>query len=152
MSTIMETNLALRTFENIHSLLHLYRSQLHNAMKLMHKDLSHMECKALAYFAHNGGASQTDLVAFMQRDKAQLNRIIKILKEQGLLSEVKDPKDKRRSCLYVTEEGQSVYQTLSATRQQICDNLIVGLTVEELDTLDVLMNKLKTNLEKDHAS
>ncbi len=152
MSTIMETNLALRTFENIHSLLHLYRSQLHNAMKSMNKDLSHMECKVLAYIAHNEGASQTDLVVFMQRDKAQLNRIIKILKEQDLLSEEKDPKDKRRSCLSVTEEGLTVFKMLSATRQQICDNLIVGLTVEELDTLDVLMNKLKKNLEKEHAS
>ncbi len=111
-----------------------------------------MECKVLAYIAHNEGASQTDLVVFMQRDKAQLNRIIKILKEQDLLSEEKDPKDKRRSCLSVTEEGLTVFKMLSATRQQICDNLIVGLTVEELDTLDVLMNKLKKNLEKEHAS
>lgn len=44
------------------------------------------------------------------KDKAQLTRLLKGLKEKGLIEETKDPVDKRRTLLTVTPDGIAIHQ------------------------------------------
>jgi DNA-binding MarR family transcriptional regulator len=72
-------------FEAIHTIMHLFRSEQYRALRDGPYDLTHMEGKILAFLARNSGATLSELVAHSGRDKSQLARLIKGLREQGLL-------------------------------------------------------------------
>ena len=88
--------------ELVHSIMHDYRSLQYRFLRDGPHDITHMDGKVLEFFARNPGASQTDLVAHSNRDKAQLGRLIKGLKERGLLEGEADAKDRRSICLRLT--------------------------------------------------
>jgi DNA-binding MarR family transcriptional regulator len=82
-------------FEAIHTIMHLFRSEQYRALRDGPYDLTHMEGKILAFLARNSGATLSELVAYLRRDKSQLARLIKSLREQGLLLGQNDKEDRR---------------------------------------------------------
>jgi DNA-binding MarR family transcriptional regulator len=71
-----------------------------------------MEGKVLGFFARHPGATQRDLAQHSGRDKAQLARLIKSLRERGLLLAEEDGSDRRQVCLRLSDAGQAVQDTL----------------------------------------
>jgi DNA-binding MarR family transcriptional regulator len=81
--------------ETMHAIMHLYRSAQHRSLRDGPNDLAHMEVKALGFFARHPGATQSELVAHSGRDKAQVARQIRALRERGLLEAKEDEQDRR---------------------------------------------------------
>ncbi|RYE93689.1 MAG: MarR family transcriptional regulator, partial [Oxalobacteraceae bacterium] len=79
--------------------MHLYRTQQHRSLRGAQHDLAHMEIKVLGFFARHPGGSPSDLVAHSGRDKAQVARQIRALRERGLLDVQADELDRRSSRL-----------------------------------------------------
>lgn len=144
----MPNNIALNTFEAIHSLMHLYRAEMHKSLKKDENTLTHMEHKTLGFFSANQGATLSDLVQHSYKDKAQLTRLLKGLKEKGLIEETKDPVDKRRTLLTVTPDGIAIHQAFKIESALICEQAIVGLAPEDIDSLLRITEQIKSNLEK----
>ena len=72
-------------FDSIHAVMHLFRAEQYRAFRDAPHPLTHMEGKLLGFFARRPDATLSDLVAHSGRDKGQLARLIKTLKDQGLL-------------------------------------------------------------------
>ena len=72
--------------ELVHAVMHDYRSLQYRILRDGPHDITHMDAKVLGFFARRPGATQRDLVEHSGRDKAQLARLIKGLREQGLLA------------------------------------------------------------------
>jgi len=71
-----------------------------------------MDGKVLGYFGRHPGATQKDLAQHSGRDKAQLARPIKGLRDRGLLSAVADDADRRSVRLSLTADGRALQRTL----------------------------------------
>ncbi len=143
----MKNNIAIDTFEAFHSLMHLYRAKMHKTLKKNENVLTHMEHKALGFFSDHEGATLSDLVAHSQKDKAQLNRLLRGLKEKGLIEEQKDAQDKRRIQLTITPAGRAIHATFKEESKEICQAAVDGLSIEEIDSLMQIINRIKNNLE-----
>ena len=134
--------------ELIHQLMHQYRSLQFRVLREGPHELTHMESKVLAYFCRRPGATQSDLVAHTGRDKAQLARLIKSLRERGWLRAEADPQDKRNLRLTPTAEGQAVQATLAAQARLLSAQAVVDFSEEEQARLIDLLQRVQRNLDE----
>lgn len=139
-------NLAEEVVESVHAVMHRFRSLQFQALKEAAHDLSHMEAKALGFFAVRPGATQTELVQHSGRDKGQVARLIAGLRERGLLEAAADGADKRSVRLQVSAAGRALQQQVRHEARRVSARAVAGLDDEECRQLLALLAKLRDNL------
>lgn len=135
--------------ELVHAVMHDYRSLQYRILRDGPHDITHMDAKVLGFFARRPGATQRDLVEHSGRDKAQLARLIKGLREQGLLAAEADPDDRRNQRLSLTAAGKDVQKTLKQQARRLSAKAVTGLDVDERTRLQSLLTRVKDNLARD---
>jgi len=134
-------------FDSIHAVMHLFRAEQYRAFRDGPHPLTHMEGKLLGFFARRPDATLSDLVAHSGRDKGQLARLIKTLKDQGLLEASEAQTDKRSVRLRLTAEGRAIHQTLRRQSARLAKLAVKGLDAAECERLVALLARVKANLE-----
>ncbi|MGA4633834.1 MarR family winged helix-turn-helix transcriptional regulator [Pseudomonas solani] len=142
----MTADTAEDVFESIHSVMHLYRARQYRTLRDGAHDLAHMEFKALNFFAHNPGATQSDLVAHSGRDKAQIARLIQALRAKALLEGKADEADKRSIRLYPTAAGTALHQEVRQQGRRLNQVAVDGFSQEECQQLLDLLARVQANL------
>ncbi|WP_235579382.1 MarR family winged helix-turn-helix transcriptional regulator [Pseudorhodoferax sp. Leaf274] len=127
--------------------MHQFRSQLFQALRQGEHELTHMESKVLGFYARRPGATQSDLAQHTGRDKAQLARLIKGLRERGLLQGEADAADRRNVRLQLTAEGLAIQRALRAQAKALEAQAVVGLADEEKAQLLALLRRVQGNLD-----
>lgn len=135
--------------ELVHTVMHQLRSQQYLALRDGPLALTHMESKVLSYFGRHAGATQSDLVGHSGRDKAQLARLIKGLRERGLLAAEADAADRRNLRLTLTSAGQGLLRTLQQRTRKLNAQAVQGLSGAEREQLRSLLQRLRDNLDRD---
>ena len=138
---------AVEVLERVHAIMHLYRSAQQRGLRAGPHDLAHMEIKVLGFFARRPGATQSDLAAHSGRDKAQLARLVRGLRERGLLDAAADEADKRSTRLTLSEAGKTMYAELHRHDGALAEAALDGLTEEQRATLLALLERVRANLE-----
>lgn len=133
--------------ELVHTVMHAYRSLQYRFLRDGPHDITHMDGKVLGYFARHAGATQSDLAEHSGRDKAQLARLVKGLKERGLLSAEADVADRRNVRLSLTPAGQGVQRALQLQGRRLSAKAVAGLSAIEKKQLQSLLQKVSANLE-----
>lgn len=133
--------------ETMHAIMHLYRSAQQRSLRDGPNDLAHMEVKALGFFARHPGATQSELVAHSGRDKAQVARQIRALRERGLLEVQADEADRRSSRLSLSAEGRAVHAALHSNDGRLKETALRGFTAGEQDALRDLLARVRANLQ-----
>jgi DNA-binding MarR family transcriptional regulator len=133
--------------ETMHAIMHLYRSAQQRSLRDGPNDLAHMEVKALGFFARHPGATQSELVAHSGRDKAQVARQIRALRERGLLEAQADEADRRSSRLNLSGEGRAVHAALHSNDGRLKEAALQGFTEQEQAALLDLLARVRANLQ-----
>ncbi|MFZ6777786.1 MarR family winged helix-turn-helix transcriptional regulator [Undibacterium sp. Ji83W] len=131
----------------IHTVMHQYRSMQYQALRDGPHDITHMEGKVLSYFGHYPGSTQSDLAKHSGRDKAQLARLIKGLRDNGLLDAVADETDKRNVRLTLTMDGQAVLTTLRQQAKRLNTLALKDMASNEQQQLLQLLRRVQVNLD-----
>ena len=134
-------------FDLIHTVMHRFRSLQYQALRDGLHDVTHMESKVLGFFARHPQATLSDLAQHSGRDKAQLTRLIKGLRERGLLSGEPDPADRRNVHLRLSGEGAAVQRALHGAGRHLGTRAIEGLDDAEQVQLVELLTRLEANLD-----
>lgn len=132
--------------ELVHSLMHDYRSRQYRFLKDGPHEITHMDGKVLHFFGRRPGATQSDLVQHTGRDKAQIARLIKGLKDKGLLQGEADEADRRNVRITLTEAGEAVHKELHQQSRRLGKQAVAGLSTEERAQLADLLQRVKANL------
>lgn len=138
----------LEVFDSIHAVMHLFRAEQYRAFRDGPHPLTHMEGKLIGFFARRPDATLSDLVAHSGRDKGQLARLIKTLKDQSLLEASEDQADRRSVRLRLTAEGRAVHQALRRQTARLAKLAIKGLDAVECEQLVELLRRVKANIEE----
>jgi DNA-binding MarR family transcriptional regulator len=115
------------------------------------QDITHMDTKVLGYFGHHPGATQSDLAEHSGRDKAQLARLIKGLRDRGLLSAEADAADRRHQRLTLTAEGLALQRTLQQQARRLSARAVAGFSAIEIEQLLGLLQRVRGNLDNEAA-
>ena len=140
-------NPALEVLERVHAIMHLYRSAQQRGLRAGPHDLAHMEIKVLGFFARRPGATQSDLAAHSGRDKAQLARLIRGLRDRGLLDATADETDKRSTRLALSNAGQEMFAALHRHDGALAEAALAGIADADRATLLDLLERVRANLE-----
>ena len=101
----------------------------------------------LGFFGRHPGATQSELAEHSGRDKAQLARLIKGLKDRGLLLAEADPQDGRLWRLHLSPEGQAIRRAVQQQARQIGQRALAGLNDKEQAQLLDLLLRLSDSLQ-----
>jgi DNA-binding MarR family transcriptional regulator len=148
----MSTNTAGRrgkdddVLELVHSVMHRYRARQYRFLRDGPQAITHMEGKVLFFFERHPGATQSDLAQHSGRDKAQLARLIKGLRDKGLLDAEADETDRRQVRLRISETGLTVQRELKRQARQVSLQALAGLSAEEQSQLTELLKRVQANL------
>lgn len=134
--------------ELVHTVMHQYRAQQYQVLRDGPHDITHMESKVLGFFARHPGATQSELAAHSGRDKAQLARLIKGLRERALLAGEADPADRRNLRLSLTADGQAVLRTLQQQARRLAAQAVDGMTQAQQRELLTLLRQVRENLSR----
>ncbi|MYM24260.1 MarR family transcriptional regulator [Duganella sp. FT135W] len=146
---VNKVNQSEQVFDAIHSIMHLYRARQLRGLRDNPHELTHMEYKALGFFSRHPGATQGDLVTHSGRDKAQLARLLKGLRDKELLDAVADDNDRRITRLTLSAQGRKAFDGLHALGVQASGAAVTGMSAEQLTQLQVLLLQIRQNLEAD---
>lgn len=144
---VNKVNQSDQVFDAIHSIMHLYRARQLRGLRDNPHELTHMEYKALGFFSRHPGATQGDLVAHSGRDKAQLARLLKGLRDKELLDAVADDNDRRITRLTLSTAGQQVFRSLHELGVQASGAAVAGMSAGQLAQLQTLLQQIRDNLE-----
>ena len=157
MSPIMKNNVdkvnqnsapsASDVFEAIHSLMHLYRARRMRAPVGDAPELTHMEGKVLGFFARHPDATLSDLVAHSGRDKAQLTRLIRALRDRDLLEARADEADRRSTRLRLSASGEALSAGWHRVGADLAEEALEGLAAREREQLLALLDRVRANLD-----
>ena len=132
--------------ELVHQLMHEYRSLQYRQLRDGPHPITHMDARVLGYFARRPGATQRELAEHSGRDKAQLARLIKGLRAQGLLEAAADPQDRRNVKLSLSAAGHEVHKTLRQQSRRLGAKAVAGLEEDEKQQLVELLQRMRQNL------
>ena len=148
---VNKVNQSEQVFDAIHSIMHLFRARQLRGLRDTPHELTHMEYKALGYFARHPGATQGDLVSHSGRDKAQLARLLKGLRDSGLLEATADDSDRRITRLRLSPQGRQVFDSLHEHGVRTVGMAVAGMSADQLTQLQALLQQIRDNLEADDA-
>jgi DNA-binding MarR family transcriptional regulator len=133
--------------EAVHALRHLYRAHHQRALRDGPHDLAQMEGRVVSFVGRHPGATQSELVAHLARDKAQVARLIGALKDRGLLEARVDEADRRNQRLHLTDAGRSIQASVQRQRLRVARLAVAGLDDDERRLLVDLLGRVRSNLE-----
>ncbi|MET0982846.1 MAG: MarR family transcriptional regulator [Telluria sp.] len=139
-------------FEAIHSIMHLYRARQMRAPIGTEPELTHMEGKVLGFFARHPGATLSDLVVHSGRDKAQLTRLIRGLRDKELLEAQPDELDRRSTRLRLSGNGQALHAQWHQVGAEAAELALAGVPQAARAQLLDLLEQVRANLGAPDAS
>ena len=134
--------------ELVHAVMHQYRSLQYRSLRDGPHAITHMDSKVLGYFSRHPGATQSDLAAHSGRDKAQLARLVKGLRDRGLLAAEPDEHDRRNVRLTPTATGRAVQRGLQQQATRLGAAAVAGMSAPERRQLMALLLRLQANLDR----
>lgn len=134
-------------FEAIHAVMHRFRAEQYRSFRDGPHQLTHMEGRTLGFIARNPGATPKDLMEHSGRDKGQLARLLKTLKDQKLVVEQANPSDQRSVRLSLSNKGAAIHKHLQNQVKRLAKVAVKKLTDQEQETLSALLQKVQANLE-----
>ena len=132
--------------ETMHATMHAYRALQYRFLRNGPHPITHMDGKVLGYFGQHPGATQRDFSEHSGRDKAQLARLVKGLRDQGLLRVEPDEADRRNVKLFLTDEGQAIRQELKQQSSRLSAKAVAGFSRLEREQLLGLLQRVRDNL------
>ena len=124
----MSSSISADVFELLHDLLHLFRARLLESLEAVQPGLTFNEFRILMHTGRHPGITQKELVEHSHTDKAQMARMLAQLQDRGWLERSASEADKRVRCLQLSAQGQQLFDSLRARREQIAQELLQGLS------------------------
>ncbi|MCZ2497237.1 MarR family transcriptional regulator [Xylophilus sp. Kf1] len=131
----------------VHTVMHQLRSLQYRHLRDGPHDITPMDTRVLGFFGRHPGATQSDLAAHSGRDKAQLARLVKGLRDRGLLSATADAADRRNVRLRLTADGEALHASLRQRALQLGGQAVAGFSDGEREQLAALLHRVRANLD-----
>ncbi|MGJ8694075.1 MAG: MarR family winged helix-turn-helix transcriptional regulator [Thalassotalea sp.] len=133
--------------EALFSLVHAVRNNMKDEIKSLALYLSPMHLKSLKVISLIEGCTGQKLADFMGRDKAQINRLIKELVSQELITKTDNEQDKRSQYLELSVKGMDIMKLFKSAEKKVFNQMITDIPAEQVESFIEVAHQLKNNLK-----
>ncbi|WP_159820382.1 MarR family winged helix-turn-helix transcriptional regulator [Colwellia sp. 20A7] len=132
--------------EAIFGLVHTVRNNMMQEIKLLSIDLAPMHLKALKVISIMDDCTGQKLADYIGRDKAQINRLIKELVSQELITKIDNKNDKRSHLLKLSVKGDKIIALFRTAEKRVFNKMANDISPEKIDDFIQLTQILQSNL------
>lgn len=98
------------------------------------------------------GMTAGQLAGLLHVDPGTVSAALKRLEHKGLVLRRRDPKDRRRASLGLTEQGRALDQPSEGTVESAVERLLAAAEPRQLDAATALLDQLVEALERETAA
>ena len=95
---------------------------------------------------NQGSMSQQQLADQMQKDKNSVTKLVDALERKGFVVRKQNRQDRRSNTLVLTEKAEGLKHSAKQKGISILDEMLVGISEEELRSFLVTLHKLNRNM------
>lgn len=107
------------------------------------------QAQLLGYLAAEGPMSQSELAMRMMIEPPSLVGILDRAEEAGLIERRGCSDDRRRKLIHTMPAADEVWEKIVRCAREIRRQAVVGLSVDEIETLRYLLAKVRENVSSD---
>lgn len=124
------------------------RERLHHKFLQAGYDISPEKYGMLFLLYTQEGISQQSIADKFEISKVAAFKLISSLEKSGFVIRKPDHKDGRSKLVYLTEQGQDIYEKLIVLAQDNLSECGEGIAPEDLETLKTILRKIIVNSQK----
>ncbi len=132
--------------ESFFQLMYTVKTELTDELSSHGIGVAPMHIKLLKLLSVKAPCTAQHLVEVLNRDKAQINRLVKDLLAAGLISRSPNPNDKRSQLLNLEPEGMEVLGKMKAIEKKMMARMCDDINEKEQQRFIALADKFKSNL------
>ncbi|WP_298894391.1 MarR family transcriptional regulator [uncultured Psychroserpens sp.] len=135
-------------FHAIESTIKDYRKFAQKNISEKIKDMTIDQGMVLLFLNEHPELTQKEIAELVFKDNASMTRMINTMVEKKHLKRSINSKDRRRYIIEITDKGKDVLKTLPPIIHQNRNSSLKGITKNELNQLEIILNKIRTNCAK----
>jgi len=137
-----------KSLDNLFHLVHALKRQLHEQVEQLELPIAPMHVRVIKIISKQSPCTAMDVVNFLNRDKAQVTRLLQTLIAEGFIEKRPNPEDKRSQCLLTTDKGNKVLDKIKVVDAEIFQKMTLNVSDDELAAFQITTGKLAENLVK----
>lgn len=142
---VMKSQIPLDT---LFQLLSALKSEMFDVLAQHDISVAPMHIKVLNCLDKMAPCTAQELGQVIQRDKAQITRLIKDLEKHNLVERIPNPNDKRSQILTLKPEAEGILEKMKLVKQNVSDRMGKEVSEEEIQQFTLVVEKFMTNLKR----
>lgn len=114
--------------------------------RLQNEEITRIQWIALYYLKTKGKISQRDLSNLMNVADSSAGRLLDRLERDGFIKRERDVEDRRVTYITLTKEGDRLICELMPIGDEFINDLMKGISEEELRTYEKVLKKMISNV------
>ncbi|MDK9763102.1 MarR family transcriptional regulator [Vibrio sp. D420a] len=135
-----------KSLDSLFKLVHAVKRNVHEKIEALDLDIAPMHVRVLKIITKKPQCTAVDIANFLDRDKAQVTRLLSALIRQELIVKEPNPEDKRSQCLAITERGKAIVDQLTEVDSEMFEKMKIGIDSDELATFERVAKAMAQNL------
>ncbi|WP_215403647.1 MarR family winged helix-turn-helix transcriptional regulator [Vibrio gigantis] len=135
------------SLESIFRLVHSLKRQMSEQIDSLDSEIAPMNIRVMKIITKKSPCTAIDIAHFLNRDKAQVTRLVNALINQELVKKSPNPEDKRSQLLVLTSKGEEIMTKVSNIDREMLQRMTKGMNEDELEQFSQIANKMAQNLE-----
>lgn len=134
------------SLDPIFQLVHGLKRCMQREIEKLDLTITPMHVRVLKIVGYHQNCTSVDIANLLDRDKAQVTRLIKTLLDDGFIEKLPNPHDKRSQCLSLTEQGNEITRKISDLDKKVFAEMTAGLSEQELEQFKSTAASMVKNL------
>lgn len=135
-----------QSLEGLLQLVHGLKRNLHEQIEQLQLDIAPMHVRVLKIISRKPQCTAVDIAGYLNRDKAQVTRLLSTLITQNLIEKHANPQDKRSQYLQLTAAGQAIMDQVRGLDANIYRKMTQDISAKELQDFEQIAQKMNSNL------
>lgn len=132
--------------ESILQVFSSFKSELIKRYKILSLTISPMHSRSMQVIKHKKNCTSQHVADLLNRDKAQIARLIGELVNQGFVDTQPSLIDKRNRLLMLTTSGENVMKEVKLTEESVTNKMVKGISTKELEQFVITATKMVNNI------
>ena len=135
-----------KSLDSLFKLVHAVKRNVHEKIEALDLDIAPMHVRVLKIITKKPQCTAVDIANFLDRDKAQVTRLLSALIKQELIVKEPNPEDKRSQYLAITAHGKAIVDQLTEVDSEMFEKMKIGIDSDELATFERVAKAMAQNL------
>lgn len=124
----------------------LYSSAFYRQLRAEGIDLSRTQWRVIALLKRDNGMTQSEIAERMVMEKAPMGALLDKLESKQLIERRIDSKDRRAKRIFLTPATEPLIPIMEKHSDALLKKAVEGISAAEMHTLEILLSKMRNNL------